>query len=488
MSDSAAVHGGDAKVAVVVGGGLVGVCQARALAKRGWDVTLLERNSELCLEASRANAGRFAASAMWRGPIAKPNWAVVKAAFGAAGGKEKTSNAEETKKEKSSGSTTKLTGSLVKWGAHFLRNCLPGRYEHNRSMFAFLVEKCLAEHELLYNEIDGLAGASMRNERGVYVFDERTRRKTTEGFEKELSCDECKRLVPALLSHQTMTGCYFLTRDYTADARQFALRVASDAQDRFGVKLKFNSTVDRIFFDPSDATKATGVRVVSNEGMQSQIKADAVVLCPGPCAASLSRSLLGYWLPLPVEPMRGCSVLLTGVSGTIPNIAVHDLTSGWDFQVTPLKTAPDYRGRQTTSVRLIGFGEWAGDECTGGSCASPPPKDHVGMFRSHLAKTIPGLKYEKMTNLWYGGRPMTPDSLPILGLAPGYSNIYLNCGHGHIGWSMCSGTASIVADIMGSTCDEETKVYQPHFSAKRFGLFAELFGRNSAVSYNRSSK
>ena len=271
---------------VVIGGGLVGTCQARALAKRGWNVILMERNMSLADETSRANAGRFAASAMTRGPIAKPGWENFKHTF-----------------EMLTAPTTVISSSLIKWGLHYLRNCMPTRHENNVSAFRWLRDVCIAEMDAIFGEVDGLTRHCMRNEHGVYVHGDAMSRPATDGFEKALDCDACKRLIPALRDHPSMSGCYFLTRDYTVDARKFTTRVAKDAALKYGVRTVFGATAVALERDPNDSSKITAVHAELVDGEAARIETDAVVLCPGASAARQSMSLLGYWIP--VEPMRG---------------------------------------------------------------------------------------------------------------------------------------------------------------------------------------
>jgi D-amino-acid dehydrogenase len=473
--------------AVVVGGGLIGVCQAYALAQRGWDVTVLERRSQVAMETSYANAGRFAASSLQRGPVANPSWSAVQSAF-----------------RELLAPTTDVSPALVRWGAHFLRNCLPGRHEHNVSMTQWLLGRSEQETERILAEVPGLAEATSVKRGAVYLMDASNNRPPVDGFELRLSCAECKKEFPALAHHPLLTHCLKLTRDFTVDAHQFTAGVAGHCASKHGVHFQFGVTaVGLDFVDAApaptararagcpDGRAATHVQVTDAQGRElPAIQADAVVLCPGPSACAVGRSWLGgLWLP--VQAMRGCSAELYGCSGVVPTVGFHDMGSGFDYQITPFAAAAGGSGGASAGAgvvgprcRVIGFAEWAGDECAGGTHNTPAAKDHKARLLAHTAKLFPSLSWTSSSALWYGARPMTPDGLPILGRAPGHRNVFVNCGHGFLGWTLCAGSASIVADLMEAKTSDDSRAR--HLSPARFGCWDELFTRNAAPSAHQN--
>lgn len=286
----------------------------------------------------------------------------------------------------------------------------------------------------------------------------------------------CKARFPWLRDHPTLDSCIVMTQDHSSHTRLFALNLAERCRTQ-GVEFHFGADVDGFEFEfqqnaPSTATAvrfsvalADASSVSSScsssasfsnntltdstsrldsdrqsDGLQGHMKqvkvipADAVVVCTGPASPDNACRWFESAAPkLPILPMRGCSLELEGCSGDVPDLCLHDLASGFDFQVTPfprtLSNTPATTSlpwassspalvsstssfspghvsspavdtaEQAKTVRLIGFGEWAGDVCQGGTHNRPlggwsgrAETDHSNALRSYLSRTIPGLK------------------------------------------------------------------------------------------------
>jgi D-amino-acid dehydrogenase len=170
-------------------------------------------------------------------------------------------------------------------------------------------------------------------------------------------------------------------------------------------------------------------RVITNRG---ELTADAYVLCLGSWSPLLVKRL---GVPLSVYPVKGYSVTIPVEDDHTPP-AVGGIDEERKLAYSPL-------GNQ---VRLTTVAEFTGYDTT------HTPQD----FEYLLAKAsdlLPNAGNYDKAEQWAGLRPMTPDSLPVLGTAR-HRNLYFNTGHGHMGWTMACGTARLTADLVAKRTPE----------------------------------
>jgi D-amino-acid dehydrogenase len=249
-----------------------------------------------------------------------------------------------------------------------------------------------------------------------------------------------KRAEPALAhSQQQIAGGLRLPADETGDCFLFTTALAKRAQG-MGVKFHFGQAVRSFTFDAS--RRITGVALDNARG--EVLKADRYVMALG----SYSRNLLApAGIDIPVYPVKGYSL-------TIPIV---------DESLAPVSTVLDetYKIALTRfdhRIRVGGMAELAGFDRT----LRPQRRATLEMVTKQL---FPGGDLSR-AEFWTGLRPMTPDSTPIVGRTT-HDNLFLNTGHGTLGWTMACGSGRLLADtLMGR---------KPEISPE--GLSVDRYGR-----------
>eukprot|EP00035_Acanthoeca_spectabilis_P039318 m.61135 g.61135 ORF g.61135 m.61135 type:complete len:523 (+) comp9543_c0_seq1:118-1686(+) len=233
-------------------------------------------------------------------------------------------------------------------------------------------------------------------------------------------------------------GVFLAGDDHTADARYFTEGV-EEAARKLGVKFRFNERVVRIEYDES-SRRAIGLLVSENDSHDCSqatkcIPADDIVLAcgfrtPELCPLGPSR--------IPIQPIRGFSIELHGCTsadkGGLPTVAFADYSCGGvQYQLIPF---PENK------MRLIGFADLVGlDAKKPGGDPDGPKK----ILLQHTRFVLPSLRWQSVSELWAGIRPMTPDNLPYVGKDQFTDNVWLCAGHGATGWTTSTGTAEVLA-------------------------------------------
>lgn len=417
---------------LVIGGGLVGIQSAYFLLRDGHEVTLVERRNKIAMETSFANGGLVTPShaAPWNSP------GILKTLLGSMG-----------KKDASIRFKLSALGGYIGWGARFIRNSTRARYnqtiERNFSLarysqqcFHQLLEQAPVDffHQqhgsmMVYSSITGFLEASER-------FEELRRA----GVNVQIcNNDELVEREPALdtTRHKLAGGVYFADDEH-GDAHNFTCSLAKYLGQN-GVNFLTGVTVEGFI---RSSKKIAGVKTD-----QGDIKADAIVLAGGHWSTALLKNL---GINLQLRPVKGSSLTfkLPDWQGA-PKIPVVD--DDLHVAVTPLQN----------SIRIVGTAEF---------CGYSPEIDPARMamlLRSGIAiypqleKQLSGIKPELE---WSGHRPMTPDCMPILGKC-GFDNLFLNTGHGYLGWTTGTGTAKIVADMIAK---RKPQISAQYYSINRF--------------------
>ena len=397
---------------LVLGGGVVGVTTAYFLAKAGHEVTLVEEKEALGLEASSGNAGIIAPghSFAWASPRA-PRMLLESLRGG------------ETAIRVRLG----LDPRLYTWGLRFLRECTADRARRNTLVKLRLCQYSQAVmNELVRNENIEYHAVS----RGA-LYLHRDPREFEAGIKKMALLAEHGQkqeiLAPADLARLDpvfepvkgkIAGAIRDLGDSSGDSRLFVENLARVCTDTLGVTVKLGTRVS--------ALRADGDRVdaaVTNQGI---LIADNYVLALGVGSPGVARTV---GLGLPIYPAKGYSSTFrlreNGLAPIIPGVDEQWLV-GWS--------------RFGDRLRLTSTAEFAGYDW------GWTPKDFRNIL--HLARDL----FPDAAEYDFGQyraclRPMTPDGPPILGLAR-HRNLFLNCGHGHMGWTMACGSSRIVVDLM----------------------------------------
>ncbi|KQE07121.1 D-amino acid dehydrogenase [Acinetobacter pittii] len=395
---------------IVLGSGVIGVASAYYLAQQGAEVTVLDRQSGPAEETSFGNAGQI--SPGYSTPWAAPGipFKAVKWMF-----------------QHHAPLAINLDGSMwqLQWMAQMLKNCNPQSYAVNKERMMRVAEysrDCLRE---------------LRKDTGINY--ENRAKGTLQLFRKEaqmeavqrdisvlqecgvsyelLNGNELGRVEPALANAQDkLVGGLHLPNDETGDCYLFTNALAQIAKE-LGVNFQFNQNVEKLIVE-GDEIK--GVQVNGKV-----LTADRYVLAFG----SYSRDFLKPLdLQLPVYPVKGYSLTIPIVdSAFAPQSTVLDET--YKIAITRF----DQRIRVGGMAELSGFNLGLNE-------------DRRATLQMVTQDLFPGGDMAQ-ASFWTGLRPMTPDSTPIIG-ATRFKNLFLNTGHGTLGWTMACGSGKLISDIV----------------------------------------
>lgn len=395
---------------LVLGGGVIGVTSAWYLARAGHHVTLCDRQSEAAMETSFGNAGQI--SPGYAAPWAAPGVPLkaIKWMF-----------------QKHAPLTVRPDGSLaqLRWIWQMLRNCNQDSYATNKQRMVRLAEysrDCLqalrAETGLAY---EGRQGGTLQLFRTQKQYDSAARDIAIleqAGVRYELlPRDALTRAEPALAhSRATFVGGLRLPGDETGDCKLFTTGLATLAQAA-GVQFHFNVNVGGLL------ERGGMVKGAIVDGLP--VTADAVVVALGSHSTPFLRKLLR----IPVYPVKGFSI-------TAPIIDEHK---------SPVSTVLDetYKVAVTRFDRRIRVGGMA--QVVGYNTVLDEGKRKTLEFV--VNDLFPGAGDLKQVSFWTGLRPMTPDGTPIIGPTP-IKGLWLNTGHGTLGWTMACGSAQLLADLV----------------------------------------
>ncbi|AXK64882.1 D-amino acid dehydrogenase [Burkholderia sp. IDO3] len=395
---------------VILGSGVVGVASAYYLARAGHEVTVIDREAGPALETSFANAGQI--SPGYAAPWAAPGVPLkaVKWMF-----------------EKHAPLAIRLDGTRfqLQWMWQMLRNCTAERYAVNKGRMVRLAEysrDCLqalrADTGIQY---EGRTGGTLQLFRTQQQLDGAAKdiavlQEANVPFEL-LSPAELKNAEPALaaVSHK-LTGGLRLPGDETGDCQLFTTRLAALAES-LGVKFRYNT--------PIDALAIAGGKIAGVQCGSETVRADAYVVALG----SYSTSFISNLMKIPVYPLKGYSI-----TAPIVNEAAAPVSTVLDETYKIAITRFDQRIRVGGMAEIVGFDK----------NLRAARRETLEMCVNDL---FPGGGDTSNATFWTGLRPMTPDGTPIVGRTP-VSNLFLNTGHGTLGWTMSCGSGQLLADLI----------------------------------------
>ncbi|MFM0668667.1 D-amino acid dehydrogenase [Paraburkholderia sediminicola] len=395
---------------VVLGSGVVGVTSAYYLARAGHEVTVIDREAGPALETSFANAGQI--SPGYASPWAAPGVPLkaVKWMF-----------------QKHAPLAIRLDGTQfqLQWMWQMLQNCTSSRYAVNKGRMVRLAEysrDCLqalrAETGIQY---EGRTGGTLQVFRTQQQFDGAAKdiavlQEANVPYEL-LSPAELARAEPALaaVSHK-LTGGLRLPGDETGDCQMFTTRLAAQAEE-LGVKFRYNT--------PIDALAMAGDRIAGVKCGEELVRADSFVVALG----SFSTQFLSDLVKIPVYPLKGYSI-----TAPIVNEASAPVSTVLDETYKIAITRFDDRIRVGGMAEIVGFDK----------SLRQARRETLELCVNDL---FPGGGDTSKATFWTGLRPMTPDGTPIVGRTP-VPNLFLNTGHGTLGWTMSCGSGQLLADVM----------------------------------------
>ena len=394
---------------VVLGAGVIGVTSAWYLTEAGHEVTLVERRAQPGLETSFANGGQISAghAEPWAKPAALPK--ILKWL-----GREDAPLLFRPR----------LDWAQWRWGLGFLRECIPGRFERNSRVLAGLAgysRDCLralrASTGIHYDELT----------RGILQFatreaDFQTLRNQAEamrefGARRELkTAAECLALEPALKnSREPVLGGLYDPHDESGDAFKFTSALAERARTR-GVRFQTGT---------AQAIEAVGDRIEAVNVGGERVRGDAYVVSLG----SYSPLLLGpLGIRIPVYPLKGYSITLPLGSAEGPTVSLTD------------EAAKIVISRLGNRLRAAGTAELTGYDTSINAT-------RCNAILERVRTLFPALASITATETWAGLRPATPNNVPVIGRTR-FANLFLNTGHGTLGWTLACGSGKALADLV----------------------------------------
>jgi D-amino-acid dehydrogenase len=416
---------------IILGAGVIGTASAYYLAKAGHEVTVIERQPGAALETSFGNAGEVSPgySAPWAGPgvpMKAIKWLMMKHSPLAI--------------------RPTLDLNTWRWVMQMLMNCTTARYEVNKGRMLRMAEY---SRDVLQQ---------LREDTGIH-YDERTQG-TLQLFRNQAQLDAadadiailkrydvpyekldkagCLKVEPALAKVQEkFVGALRLPGDETGDCFKFTQNLAKLAEG-LGVTFKYGVSIERLLFS---GDQITGVK--TSEG---ELKADTYVLALGSYSPIMLREL---GIKIPVYPIKGYSITvpITDAQGA-PESTVMDET--YKVAIT----------RLGDRIRVGGTAEITGYNLD-------LRKDRRDTLEFSVTDLFPQGGDVSKAEFWTGLRPMTPDGTPVVGPTP-YRNLFLNTGHGTLGWTMACGSGQFIADVVSGK--------RPAISTE--GLFMDRYGSN----------
>ncbi len=405
---------------LILGAGVIGTTTAYYLAMGGHEVTVLERQPAAGLETSYANAGElsYGYASPWAAPgiplkaikwLTMPDGPLVL--------------------------RPKLDPRMWLWGLQLLANCTETAYALNKSRMVRLAE--YSRDQMMALRADTGMAFDGRQQGTLQLFRQQKQldhaaddiavlRRYGVPYEV-LDAGGCVAAEPGLAAASVpFVGGLRLPNDDTGDCQMFTAGLAELAAQA-GVDFRFGTTIEGI--------ERSGDRVASIVTDGGKVTADAYVMALGSYSPLMLRPL---GITLPVYPIKGYSI-------TVPIV---------DEAVAPLSTIMDETYKVATTrlgsrIRVGGTAEIAGYDTT------LHPSRRGPLDRS-LRELFPGAGDLSRATFWCGLRPMTPDGTPVIGRSK-LSNLYLNTGHGTLGWTMAAGSGRVLADLVsGRVPDIET--------------------------------
>ena len=416
---------------IIVGGGLIGLATANALLDRGERVLVLERNSETATAASFANAGMLtpSQSTPWNSPSDIAN---ILLGIGRKGSPMSVS--------------FEKIPSYFFWGLRFLFNSTPSKFERiSKDIFSLakyskdLTEKIRSLEEFNYEEsTDGTIKLFRDSERLQKSIDLSNSIYGESNAIEVLNQKEVIELEPSLNKvRKGLIGGIHYKDDEIGDAYKFCKALEEIIRSKGG-RILVNSNIKKILLNKRKVNSVVTDRAV--------LQAKRVVICAGSWSPTLLKEV---GIRIPVKPVKGYSITYNtaGIKNT-PKLSVID--ESIHIAITPYVN----RLRVAGTAEFVGFND------------EVHPK-RVNYLNSKLNEVYPNIfskvKDDEEADLWFGFRPMSADGLPFIGESK-IKGLYLNTGHGHLGWTLAMGSADLIADQIVNV---ETQIDSKPYLANR---------------------
>lgn len=412
----------------VLGAGITGITTAYYLAKAGMEVSVFDRQHAPAEETSFANGGQISVSQPfpWSSPqlpMQLMKWL----------GRKDAPLVFKLQKDP----------FMWQWALRFLANSRSSTFYRNAGKnlrLALHSKACLedivqAESLTYHQEKKGILKLFTGNKEAEHAAHNRGWL-LKNGIEQViLSRQECMTIEPALANTQSdFTGGTYSPDDESGDAHLFALQLEQIAKD-LNVIFNYNFEIDSLRY--------SGDQVTSFLSQGEEYKFDKFILCSGSYSRFFAKQIN---VSLPIYPVKGYSVSIpVGTSNSAPLTSITDETN----HVVISRLGDQLRAAGTAEIN--------------GYQLDPNPLREDLVLES-VMRLFPGCGNPQKAERWCGLRPMTSDSVPVIGRAR-YKNFYTNTGHGALGWTMACGSAQHLASIIAG---QSTELDISDYSVDRF--------------------
>lgn len=396
----------------VLGAGVIGVSAAFALGRAGHEVHVIDQAERAASGASAANGAQLSYS--YVDPFASPSTLRQLPAY--------MSGLDPAVRLGFS-----LSPAYLSWGLKFLRECRSVRMAVNMQTRLALARKSQAAFQLFADTCD--SALLMPTGQGKLVLAETPKKLEAMGISAKekralgmklevLSKDQALARDPALQNWRgTWAGGLFAQEDYALDPLQYCQVVSSASKTHYGVTFHFGEVIKSIQMGVNGVKSVETNRALHN--------CERIVICLGSNANDL---LAGLGLKQPIYPVQGYSLTLPALPGA-PKTSLTDLKHKIVF------------ANLGDRMRIGGFMDVN---------QSPSKAEQRNTYLLSLARELwPGIAdYDADPQFWTQYRPMTPSGVPIIreSKIPG---IFLNVGHGALGYTFAAGSAMMIADLIG---------------------------------------
>ncbi|MDP1740035.1 D-amino acid dehydrogenase [Polaromonas sp.] len=406
----------------VLGAGVTGITTAWFLRQAGHEVTVVDRQPGAGLETSFANGGQVSVSHAepWANPGAPLK--VLKWLL-----------------REDAPLLFRLRPDLNQWlwGLDFLRQCTPGRTRHNIQQ---MVSLGLYSRATL-QQLRATTGIDYQQKtEGILHFytseKEFADAQAPAALMREYGCeldmktpDECVAIEPALAaSRSQLVGGSMTPSDESGDAHQFTAKLAALCASA-GVEFLYNT---RIVGARKEGDALEGVQIANADGIVSEVQSDAYVMCLGSYSAQWA-ALLGQ--SLRIYPAKGYSVTLPVINEAA---SFHVSLTDDEFKLV--------FSRLGNRLRIAGTAELGGYNTD------------LNLVRCEaivrrVRQLFPEMTDGKNAQYWTGLRPATPSNVPYIGTSK-TRKLFLNTGHGTLGWTHACGSGAAIADIVSGRVPE----------------------------------
>lgn len=405
---------------IVLGSGVIGVTTAYFLAKSGHKVVVIDKNPASSLGCSYANGGQLSYSHI-------ETWAQSNSVF-----------ASLKTLLKSQFFLEFLNKKFWQWIWQFYKNSKPEKARQNSENIFKITSLSKAVMEGILDEEKDIK-FDYKND-GILHFYRSKRKfksalKDVEFFNeigrsaKILSAEDCVKKEPTLvklLDERKLAGGIFYEMDASGNCAAFVKDLEKICREKYAVVFEHNTEVENIL---TNYKKITGIN--TSRGV---FVADKYVYALG---AAGTKLLAGIGVESSIYPLKGYSLSInTNEEFVAPNLALTDPENKIVYS------------RQGDIFRAAGSVEICG-------LKAAQNKKHLDFLKAKIRVTFSDFGNINEVKEWCGFRPFRPNSLPLICQIKKYENLFINSGHGSLGWTMAAGSGKILSDLVAGKKDQK---------------------------------